>query len=117
MSYNERKQTITLPAGADLTGKQFHFGQVNAAGAVVTAAAAAVADCVIDSEGLAGVATTVVIGGVAEIVLGAALAAGATVASDATGQAVAAAAGAQLGKLLQGGAVGDVVPMLWQKVA
>ncbi|GGB00511.1 hypothetical protein GCM10011491_30890 [Brucella endophytica] len=116
MSYFERKRTITLLAGADLSASQYLFGVVGAAG-VTVAAAGAVADGVIDSNPTAGQAFPFAIGDVVEIKLGATLAAGATVASDATGQAVTAAAGAQLGKLLEGGVAGDIVPMLWQKVA
>lgn len=117
MSYHDKKRSITLPAGADLSASQFLFGNVNASGQVVVAAAATAADGVIDSTGILGQAIALAVEGVVEIRLGATLAAGATVASGADGRAVTASAGAQLGKLIAGGVADDVVPMLWEKVA
>lgn len=117
MSYHEKKRTISLPAGADLSASQFLFGNINASGQLIVAAAATAADGVIDGTGTTGQAVPLAVEGVVEVRLGATLAAGATVASGADGRAVTAAAGAQLGKLIQGGATDDVVPMLWEKVA
>lgn len=117
MSFNEKKEIITRTAGADLSASQFLFGVVGSDGRVTAAGAGAVADGVIDGAALEDQAIPFAIGGVVEIKLGATLAQGATVASAADGRAATAAAGAQLGKLLEGGDEDDVVPMLWEKVA
>jgi hypothetical protein len=117
MSYNEKKRTITLVAAADLSTSQFLFGVINGSGLLAVAGAAALADGVIDGTGTIGQAVSLAVEGVVEVRLGATLAAGATVASAADGRAAAAAAGAQLGKLIAGGVADDVVPMLWEKVA
>jgi hypothetical protein len=117
MSYNEKKRSITLLAGADLSASQFLFGNINASGQLIVAVAATAADGVIDGAGTLGQSVPMAVEGVVEVRLGATLAAGATVASGADGRAVTAAAGAQLGKLLAGGVADDIVPMLWEKVA
>ncbi len=85
---------ITLPKAADFTTKQFCFGVVNSSGQVAVATRGAACIGVIDDDSsVVGSATSVIVGGVAQVIAGAAVNAGDTVISDANGHAITLASG------------------------
>lgn len=97
VGYSERIKTITLPAAAAATAGQYKFCQINASGnvALVSASGGLQVDGVLYNDPAnAGDAATVVISGVAKVIAGGVIAAGAFVASDSGGLAVTAASGA-----------------------
>ncbi len=86
----EANQTITLPAGADLSSYQFRFVKISG-GAVVLSGAGNDAIGVLLNKPTSGDAAQVQIGGVAKVQADAALAtSGAKIMSSADGQAAAA---------------------------
>lgn len=93
MAYEIPGLTFTLPAAADLSGSQFRFVNVDAnAKAAVPAAGGAVIG-VRNNKPKANEATTIVHSGISIVEAGGAVAAGAEVTTDATGRAIAPAAG------------------------
>ena len=98
-SGNQIRQSFV--AGADLTTKKDTFVIVTSAGerTVATPAAGAKADGVLLNDPVTGVAAAVAVFGRVKVVAGAAIAAGAEIATDAQGRAITAAATAiRLGK-------------------
>ena len=116
MAYEVNLNTISVEASGDLSGKQFHFGTINANGQVAATGAAAAADGVIalgaNAQGRpCALATTP--GQIVRVIAGAAFARGADLEADAAGKAVTKAAGKILAKALAAaGAAGDIVPAL-----
>ena len=98
-SGNQIRQSFV--AGADLTTKKDTFVILNNVGerAVVTAGAGAKADGVLLNDPVTGVAAAVAVFGRVKVVAGAAIAAGAEIATDAQGRAITATSTAiRLGK-------------------
>jgi hypothetical protein len=116
MAYEVNVNTISVEASADLSGKQFHFGTINANGQVAATGAGTVADGVIcDKPATQGrpTALATTLGQVVRVIAGAAFARGADLEADAAGKAVTKAAGKILAKALAAaGASGDIVPAL-----
>jgi hypothetical protein len=96
VAYSERMKCITLPAGSAMTGGQYKFVAISSSGNVnlVSASGGLQVDGVLYNKPNAGDAATVVIAGVAKVIAGGVVAAGAFVASDSGGLAVTAASGA-----------------------
>lgn len=93
MSTTQAVTTITVPANADLSTKQFYAGQINGAGLVVLAGAGARVDGLIQNKPSAqGQPTELATAGLSKGIAGGAINPGAEVASDANGKIVAAAA-------------------------
>ena len=123
MAVNNSLRAITLVANADLKANQYRFVNLHATNGR-TIAMTAIGEMMIgvqqDKAGqqttAAGEASEVGIDGVTRIELGATIAAGVEVKSDASGRAVTAAVAALGhyvgGRLLEGGVLGDYVPML-----
>lgn len=109
-------RTISKEAAADLSATPYRFVTINASGQVAIAGAGAKADGVLQNDPAAqGRAAAVAIGGQTKIVLGGTVAAGAQVASDATGRAVTAATGNHiLGTCTEGGTVGVMGSILFE---
>ncbi|SCM71512.1 hypothetical protein KL86PLE_100245 [uncultured Pleomorphomonas sp.] len=78
---------ITRLAGADLSSSQYLFVKLDANAQVVVAGAGEDAIGVLQNKPAAGQAATVRVGGLSKVVAGAAITAGARVASDASGKA------------------------------
>lgn len=116
MAAQEQLQSITLEAGGDLSAGQFRFVLVAADGQVdIVGAAGGDADGVLlNDPSTVGQAATMQYAGRAKVVIGVGgLTAGAKVQSDASGEAIdAAAADHVLGKALVGGAAGELGEVL-----
>lgn len=99
-------------AGADLSEKLNYLAHVDTDGDIVLAGAGEhVIGVIYEAAGLAK-QVTVQFGGIAKVVLGATVAAGARVASDSAGKAVTATSNQfEVGTALEGGAVNEVVPV------
>lgn len=133
MSFNQSYVNVSRPAGADLSAKQSFFVKLNNQGAVVLAGAGEAAIGTLRNKPTSGQTATVQVSGVAKVVLGGTVAAGARVASDADGKAVTATLGRTntsdagsatdallgsnvMGIAFEGGVAGDVVAVLLQPV-
>lgn len=120
---------ISLPAGADLSAKQFRAVKVNSSAQAVVAGAGEFAIGILQNKPGSGQAASIVFGGVSKAILGGNVTAGATVTADSTGALVDATeartnttdadASADpligsniLGVALAGGVAGDIVPVL-----
>ncbi len=78
-----------IAAGADLSAQQHHFISINSSGEAVLTGAGAQIDAVLENNPLQGSAASLMgPGSVAKVVAGAAIAVGASVSSDASGEAV-----------------------------
>lgn len=114
MATKNMQVCVTIPAGADLTTKQFSFVSVDSTGAAVTTGAGEFGVGVLLNDPALGVAGEVAISGITRVTAGDTVAAGAEVASDADGLAVTAATGdIILGTAMGGGAAGEVISVLF----
>lgn len=102
---------LSLIAGADLSAKQFTFVKAHStAGQVVSSGAGETAIGVLEAGDVAGRAVPIRRLGVAKVKAGGIITAGALVAADAAGEAVAATAtDFVLGTALAGAADGDII--------
>lgn len=116
MAYTNNQVCVTLEAGQDLSAKQFFFVAVASDGQVDPAGDGAFAQGVLQNDpAAAGRAAEVAISGITKVVCGGTVAAAATVASDANGEAVTAASGdIILGTALEAGTDGSIISMLFQ---
>lgn len=97
------------PSGADLTGKEFHFCLLDAAGAVQLAGLGAAATGVIEEGKAVGRHTSYATGGQLKVLAGAAIDEGDQIASDANGAARVAGAGHEiLGVAMSAAANGEL---------
>lgn len=115
MATVELQQIITIEAGADLSAAQFTFMVIAADGQIdqVGSAGADADGVLMNDPSAAGEAAELQVGGVAKVVAGGTVAAGAKVQSDAAGEAILAASGDHvLGKAITGGADGEVISVL-----
>ena len=116
MAYEVNMQTVSVPASADLSTKQFQFGTINAAGQVAVVGAGLASDGVIalgpSAQGRPCALATFP-GQIARVMAGAAFANGALLEVDGTGRAITQAAGKIVAKALAAAtAAGDIVPAL-----
>jgi hypothetical protein len=101
--------TDAKPSGADLRGKEYHFAILDNAGLLQIAGLGVAADGVIQEGKNVGLSSTYATGNELKVIAGAAIDEGDQIASDATGQAIVAAAGHEiLGKALSHAAVGEL---------
>ena len=85
---------ITLPAGADLSTKQYYFVKVNSSGNAVLCAAATDAPIgVLQNNPVSGAEASITVIGGTKLVAGAAIAAGIKIGTDSAGKADAKVAG------------------------
>lgn len=121
MAYQERLSTITMIAGADYSDGSAHYRFVIPTSTPKTFVRASVAGsdavAICQDEPGNGHASCVAEGGISKIVAGAAITAGAKIATDNQGRAVTATTGAYvLGIAVNGAnAAGDIIPMLFEK--
>lgn len=110
MAYGQAKQNISIPAGEDLLGKEFHL--VGLDGKLATAGAIAF-PLENDAATPAGEPCALTVGGVSQVYYGGTVAAGAALAAGAGGRAVTATAGQKIvGYALEAGASGVLGTML-----
>lgn len=115
---NGLKNSFSLPAGADLTGKQFHAVVVNSSGAAASAGANALVAGMLQNKPNTGQPATIAYDGVSKAAIGATVAAGAKLTTDAAGKLVTATASqAVVGVALAGGATNDIIPVLLTRAA
>lgn len=116
MAVNNNQTCVTLEAGADLSAKQFFFVSMSSDGQVdPTGDGAAAIGVLLNDPAAAGRAAEVCIGGLTRVSAGGSITAGDEVASDAAGEAVAAATGdIILGTAVTGGSDGDVISIVFQ---
>ena len=115
---NGLKVSFSLPAGADLTAKQYHAVVVNSSGAAAAAGANVFVAGVLQNKPNSGQPATVTYGGVSKAVCGGNVAAGAKLTTDSAGKLVTATTGqAVVGTALAAGASGEVIPVLVNPVA
>ncbi len=114
MAFEENRQNISLPAGADLSSSQYKFVSIDSNGQVVVTGAGAQADGVNQNKpDAAGKVSTVTIAGVSKVECGGTVTAGFPVASDADGEAVDAATGDNIsGVALEAGEDGQLISVL-----
>lgn len=115
MAYDNKVQSISLPAAADLSAAQFKLVTVNASGQAALANTTALVVGVLQNKPTAaGQAATVAFAGVSKVLAAGNITAGARVTADANGNAIAAttAGDAVLGVALAGAASGDLFPVL-----
>jgi hypothetical protein len=101
--------TDAKPSGADLRGKEYHFAILDNAGLLQIAGLGAAADGVIQEGKNVDLHSTYATGNELKVIAAAVLNEGDQVASDATGQAIVAAAGHEiLGKVVSPAAIGEL---------
>lgn len=111
----QKLKTITLEAGQDLSAKQNYFVSLASDGQIDPTGDGANAEGVLqNAPAWAGAAATVAIEGVSQVIAGAAITRGASIASDSSGKAKTAATGNRvLGKALDAAAAdGDIIRVL-----
>jgi len=115
MATEQALRSVSYPANADLSAKQYFFVNINSSGKIVVAGDGARAIGVLqDKPAAADRAGAVAIFGQTKISLGGTVAVGDAVASDSAGEAVVAATGdAVLGTCIQGGADGEIGSILF----
>lgn len=126
---NVNHHTVSVPAAADLTAKQFYAVKVDSNGKAALAGAGEFAIGVLQNKPNSGQAATVAWGGITKAVAGGSITAGATVAVDSNGKLVdateavvntsdtgaaadAVIASNVIGVALAGASSGDVFPVL-----
>lgn len=116
MAVENALTSISVPAGSDLSSKQYYFMTINSSGQLAATGDGAAADGVLqDAPAAAGRAGRLGTGGRTKITLGGTVSAGDDVASDSTGKAVVAATGdIILGTAITGGSSGVIGDMLFQ---
>lgn len=104
-----------LKASADLSAKQYYAVKLTSSSGTKIAVPSASSDDIIgilQNAPASGEAAEVTISGVTKMLLGETVALGAKVQSDATGKGVNAGAGRVIGRALEAGVSGDIVPVL-----
>lgn len=115
MASYENMQTVSLMAGANLAAEQFSFLKIDTSGNVVLAGLGEDVDGVLVNEPTSGRVAQVAINGIVKVKCGGTIAAGAAVASNATGKAIAATTGQMVaGKALEAGVAGRIISVLFQ---
>jgi hypothetical protein len=93
MAFEQGLQTISMPVNADMSAKQYFIMKASAGKAAVAGAGQQPIGILQDDPAADGRAGCIGIDGISKVVAGAAISAGAYVASDANGKAVTAASG------------------------
>lgn len=115
MSYSEKLCTVSMEAGQDLSSHQFGFVSMSSDGQVDPTGDGAHAVGVLQNDpSAAGRAASVGVSGVTKVIAGGTIAAGAAVASDASGHAVTAtSADIILGTALEAADDNDIFAVLF----
>jgi len=115
MATKQNTQAISLVAAADLSAAQYHFVTINSSGLAALTGAGLQAAGVMQDNPIAGQVGAVDIAGVTKVEAAGAITIGARVASNSTGEAVAATTGDYaLGTAMDTGADGRIIAILLQ---
>ena len=112
---SDSQVTLSIPAGADLSAKQYTFVKISGTGVISCAAATDVPIGVLLNDPASGETAAVAVSGIVKLTASAAITAGATIGTTATGTAVTLAAGSDTTKYIVGraitaaGATGDII--------
>lgn len=117
MAYEEKLETVTMIAGADLSAAQYCFVKTNStAKTIVLCGDGEDAFGVLQDKPTSGQAACVAIGGVTKLKIGASVTAGTAISSGANGLGNTSANGDyMLGYALDGGANGEIIPVKLDK--
>lgn len=117
MAIEQAMSGVTLPAGADLSTKQYTFVKVNSSGKAVTAGDGERGVGVQQDKPTQDKATNIAMSGISKVLCGGTITNGAAVASDANGKAVAATTGKHImGFALEAGASGRIISIVLDRV-
>ncbi len=106
---------LSIPAGADLSAKQYTFVKISGTGVIAAAAATDIPVGVLLNDPASGETAAVAVSGVVKVKASAAIVAGVLVGTTATGTAVTLVAGTDTTKYILGraitaaGAAGDII--------
>lgn len=115
MSKENSLTSISIEASADLSAKQYFFMKTSATGVASAGNGEKAVGVLQNKPDALGKAATIAIAGVTKVLAGGTVAVDGDVASDAAGEAVAAATGDQiLGIALEAGVDGDIIAILLQ---
>ena len=112
---SDSQVVLSIPAGADLSAKQYTFVKISGTGVISVAAATDAPIGVLLNDPASGETAAVAVSGIVKLVASAAITAGATIGTTATGTAVTLAAGTDTTKYIVGraitaaGAAGDII--------
>ena len=112
---SDSQVVLSIPAGADLSAKQYTFVKISGTGVISVAAATDAPIGVLLNDPASGETAAVAVSGIVKLVASAAITAGVTIGTTATGTAVTLAAGADTTKYIVGraitaaGAGGDII--------
>ena len=114
MSYDLNNYNVSLLAAADLSGAQYKCVSLDSSGRIIQSTATSLTIGVLQTKPTNGQFGSVAFMGVSKMALGGTVTAGARMHSNASGLGVAAttAGNAVIGIALEGGASGDVIPVL-----
>lgn len=97
-------------AAADLSEKLFYLARINTDGKIALSAAGETVDGVISEGAVADKPVTIQIGGLAKVICGATVAAGARLSADVNGKAVTSTTGAfEFGTAVNGGDANEII--------
>lgn len=112
---SDSQVVLSIPAGADLSAKQYNFVKISGTGVILVAAATDVPIGVLLNDPASGETAAVAVSGIVKLEASAAITAGATIGTTATGTAITLAAGTDTTKYIVGraitaaGAAGDII--------
>lgn len=112
---SDSQVVLSIPAGADLSAKQYTFVKISGTGVISVAAATDAPIGVLLNDPESGETAAVAVSGIVKLKASAAITAGATIGTTATGTAVTLAAGTDTTKYIVGraitaaGASGDII--------
>jgi hypothetical protein len=112
---SDSQVVLSIPAGADLSAKQYTFVKISGTGVIAAAAATDIPVGVLLNDPASGETAAVAVSGVVKVKASAAIVAGVLVGTTATGTAVTLVAGTDTTKYILGraitaaGAAGDII--------
>jgi hypothetical protein len=112
---SDSQVVLSIPAGADLSAKQYTFVKMSGTGVIAAAAATDIPIGVLLNDPASGETAAVAVSGVVKLEASAAITAGVLVGTTSTGTAVTLAAGTDTTKFILGraitaaGAAGDII--------
>ena len=113
MSFAQEGMYYARNAGADLSAKLFHLAKIDTDSDIILAGDGDACAGVITEAAVADKPVTIQYGGIAKVICGGTIAAGAKVASDGNGQGVLATTGEfAIGMALEAGASGRIIAVM-----
>lgn len=109
MAYEVPVLTVTVPAGADLSGSQYRLVKLDANGNAILATAGDLCVGVLQNKPTLGQGATIMMDGITKFIAGAAVASGVGVQSDANGAGITLAGGQRLGICMEAASGANVI--------